>query len=128
MKLGRGNKNFGGQSGLFPVHGPKFFVVQKGQFHGPKIFISRQLRNQKKRQKTGLSNRVSKSGHGPVFCHFWPRPRPLKKIYCTEWARPGPVNRSCTRPVTAIGKRPVLTGLAHSEGHSCPRLGLRVPY
>src|ERR1700679_2952007 len=72
--------------------------------------------------------RVSKSGHGPVFCHFWPRPRPLKKIYCTEWARPGPVNRSCTRPVTAIGKRPVLTGLAHSEGHSCPRLGLRVPY
>ena len=56
MKLGRGNKNFGGQSGLFPVHGPKIFVVQKGQFHGPKFFISCQLQDQKKRQKTGLSN------------------------------------------------------------------------
>src|ERR1700678_923233 len=78
--------------------------------------------------QSSTGSRVSKSGHGPVFCHFWPRPRPLQKIYCTEWARLGPVNRSCTRPVTAIGKRPVLTGLAHSEGHSCPRLGLRVTY
>src|SRR5271168_4270854 len=56
MKLGRGNKKFWGRSGLFPVHGPEIFVVQKGQFHGPKFFILRQLRNQKKRQKTGLSN------------------------------------------------------------------------
>jgi hypothetical protein len=30
MKLGRGNKKFWDRSGLFPVHGPKFFVVQKG--------------------------------------------------------------------------------------------------
>jgi len=56
MKLGRGNKIFWGRSGLFPVHGPEIFVVQKGQFHGPIFFISRQLRNQKKRQKTGLSS------------------------------------------------------------------------
>jgi hypothetical protein len=56
MKLGRGNKKFWGRSGLFPVHGPEIFVVQKGQFHGPIFFILRQLRNQKKRQKTGLSS------------------------------------------------------------------------
>src|SRR5271168_1719619 len=56
MKLGRGNKIFWGRSGLFPVHGPEIFVVQKGQFHGPIFFISRQLRNQQKRQKTGLSS------------------------------------------------------------------------
>src|SRR5271168_4715646 len=56
MKLGRGNKIFRGRSSLFPVHGPQIFVVQKGQFHGPNSFISRQLRNQKKRRKTGLGN------------------------------------------------------------------------
>src|SRR5271168_2251821 len=56
MKLGRGNKKFWGRSGLFPVHGPEIFVVQKGQFHGQFFFISRQLQNQKKRQKTGLSS------------------------------------------------------------------------
>src|ERR1700678_18118 len=56
MKLGCGNKIFWGRSGLFPVHGPEIFLVQKEQFYGPIFFISRQLRNQKKRQKTGLSS------------------------------------------------------------------------
>src|ERR1700678_1039496 len=47
--------------------------------------------------------RVSKSGYGPVFCHFWPRPRPVENFYCTT--------------NTAIGKKtglkPVSASLAH---------------
>ena len=43
MKLGRGNIKNWGRSGLFPVHGPEIFVVQKGQFHRQIFFILRRL-------------------------------------------------------------------------------------
>jgi hypothetical protein len=48
MKLGRGNKFFWGQSGLF--------VVQKGQFHGQFFLYHANFKIKKKRQKTGLSS------------------------------------------------------------------------
>ena len=49
MKLRHGNNFFWGRSGLFPVHGLEIFVVQKGQFYGPKFFTNFEIKKKSKR-------------------------------------------------------------------------------